>query len=417
MADLKVAIAGAGGRMGMANIRAITAAPGIYVNSAFDRRGAEAIGKDAGLISGIEALDVIVTDDVEHAISGSDAIIDFTAPAASVALANVAAQFGLVHIIGTTGLSGADEAALQQAGQNGARIVKSGNFSPGMVMLASLVRQAAAALTDYDIEIVEMHHEQEGRRSIRHRPDARRGGSGRSRCAAFDPFRPLARRPYRCEKTRHDRLRRTARRHRGGRSLGDLRRPIGAHRTHAPGRGPHHLRQRRRSRSALGAGPEAGLLLDGRRAGHRRMTARAYWIGVAAKDHVDKGVAGGFCMFAHGKHSAVQRLNPADLFCYYAPMTGMGAGEVVRAFTAIGEILDRPAEQHAMAPEVTGWRRAAHYFRAHDADIYPLLPLLSFVSDRSHWGMYFRKSLFKIDRDDFSLIAHAMGAAKVLELL
>jgi 4-hydroxy-tetrahydrodipicolinate reductase len=158
MADLKVAIAGAGGRMGMANIRAITAAPGIYVNSAFDRRGADAIGKDAGLISGIEALDVIVTDDVEHAISGSDAIIDFTAPAASVALANVAAQFGMVHIIGTTGLSGADEAALQQAARNGARIVKSGNFSPGMVMLASLVRQAASALADYDIEIVEMHH-------------------------------------------------------------------------------------------------------------------------------------------------------------------------------------------------------------------------------------------------------------------
>jgi 4-hydroxy-tetrahydrodipicolinate reductase len=158
MADLKVVIAGAGGRMGAANIRAVTAAPGIYVHGAFDRRGADAIGKDAGLISGIEALDVIVTDDVEHALSRADAIIDFTAPAATVALANVAAQLGLIHIVGTTGLSGADEAALQRAAQNGARIVKSGNFSPGVVMLASLVRKAAEALGDYDVEIVEMHH-------------------------------------------------------------------------------------------------------------------------------------------------------------------------------------------------------------------------------------------------------------------
>lgn len=158
MADLKVAIAGAGGRMGAANIRAITAAAGIYVHGAFDRRGADAIGRDAGLISGIEALDVFVTDDVEHALSGADAIVDFTAPAATVALANVAAQLGLVHVIGTTGLSGADEAELQRAARNGARIVKSGNFSPGMVLLAGMVRKAARALADYDIEIVEMHH-------------------------------------------------------------------------------------------------------------------------------------------------------------------------------------------------------------------------------------------------------------------
>jgi hypothetical protein len=146
------------------------------------------------------------------------------------------------------------------------------------------------------------------------------------------------------------------------------------------------------------------------------MQARAHWIGVAAGDHVDKGMAGGFCMFAHGKHSAVKRLSPGDLFCYYAPMTGMGSGEVVRAFTAIGEVLDQPPEAHEMGAIGTGWRRAARYFSAHDADIYPLLPQLSFIVDRSHWGMYFRKSLFKIDSADFTLIARAMGAAEVLVL-
>jgi hypothetical protein len=142
---------------------------------------------------------------------------------------------------------------------------------------------------------------------------------------------------------------------------------------------------------------------------------RSHWIGVAARDHVAKGVAGGFCMFAHGKHTAAKRLAPGDRFAYYAPMTGMGEGEKVRAFVAIGEILAPPPVQHSMGEAGTGWGRAARYFQANEADIYPLLPQLSFVTDATHWGMYFRKSLFKIDSEDFGLIAHAMGALEALD--
>lgn len=158
MADFKIAIAGAGGRMGAANIRAVTATPGLVVHSAFDRIGSPAVGKDAGEIAGIERLNVAILDHVEAAIAGAQAIIDFTIPAASVALAKLASQRGLVHIIGTTGCSDADEAAIRQAAKAGARIVKSGNFSLGVNLLAGLVRQAAAALPGWDIEIVEMHH-------------------------------------------------------------------------------------------------------------------------------------------------------------------------------------------------------------------------------------------------------------------
>jgi 4-hydroxy-tetrahydrodipicolinate reductase len=168
MADLKVAIAGAGGRMGAANIRAVVAASGtllhaalsgIAVYSAFDRAGTEAIGKDAGVFAGLAPLGVIITDDVEAALRGADAIIDFTAPAASVALARRAAAAGLVHVVGTTGCTAADDAAIRQAAADGARIVKAGNFSLGVNLLAGLVRQAAAALgADFDIEILEMHH-------------------------------------------------------------------------------------------------------------------------------------------------------------------------------------------------------------------------------------------------------------------
>ena len=169
MGDLKVVIAGAGGRMGAANIRAVAALAGLQLHgavagrglslhAAVDRPGTPAIGQDAGLFAGIGALGVIITDDLDAALIGADAVIDFTAPAASVALAQRAAEQGLVHVIGTTGCSEGDDAAIAEAGKAGARIVKSGNFSMGVNVLASLVKQAAAALAQYDIEILEMHH-------------------------------------------------------------------------------------------------------------------------------------------------------------------------------------------------------------------------------------------------------------------
>lgn len=159
MADLKVVVTGASGRMGAANIRAVVATSGLKLHAALDRPDTHAIGVDAGILAGLPPLDIVVGDDVAAALKGADAIIDFTAPAPSVALANEAAKAGLVHVIGTTGCSAADEAALHAAAKAGARIVKSGNMSLGVNLLASLVKKAAAALgSDFDIEIVEMHH-------------------------------------------------------------------------------------------------------------------------------------------------------------------------------------------------------------------------------------------------------------------
>jgi len=153
MADLKVAIAGAGGRMGQTNIRVVLQSPGVQLHSAFDRAGTPLIGKDAGGDIG-----VLVTEDVDAALTGAEAILDFTAPAASVALAQKAAERGLIHIIGTTGCSAEDDAAIKAAADAGARIVKAGNFSLGLNLLLGLVEQAARALPDFDIEILEMHH-------------------------------------------------------------------------------------------------------------------------------------------------------------------------------------------------------------------------------------------------------------------
>ena len=141
------------------------------------------------------------------------------------------------------------------------------------------------------------------------------------------------------------------------------------------------------------------------------------WIGVAAAKHVALGVAGGFAMLAHGRHDAVKRVQPGDWLSYYSPREGLNEGAEVRAFTAIGQVkAGDPAERH-MLPGMTGWYREVEWLDGRRADIYPLLDEFSFVTDRSHWGMYFRKSLFKVTRDDFALIAQAMGVAGAFERL
>lgn len=146
------------------------------------------------------------------------------------------------------------------------------------------------------------------------------------------------------------------------------------------------------------------------------MAAPTCWIGVAARAHVKLGEADRFVMFAHGIHSAVKQLRPGDWFAYYSPTETLGGKDAVRRFTAIGTIDDGEPVAMLMTVDVTGWRRGATYLEAQEANIYPLLPQFRFVTNPSHWGMYFRKSLFKVDAADFSLIADAMGVGRQFNL-
>lgn len=140
------------------------------------------------------------------------------------------------------------------------------------------------------------------------------------------------------------------------------------------------------------------------------------WIGVAAARHVRIAVESRFAMFAHGRHSAALRTQPGDWVAYYSPREGMNEGAEVRAFTAIGRILPgEPREQQMTAAGDMGWQRNAEWLRAESADVYPLLDRFSFVRDRGHWGMYFRKSLFSIEPVDFALVAAAMGVGDAFE--
>ena len=155
---MKLAIAGAAGRMGRVLTRIINDTPGAEVAGGIEPRGSSHVGADMGVLAGIGALDVTITDDPLPLFTHIDGIIDFTVPAATEALAELSAQARIVHVIGTTGIGEAGEAKIRAAARH-ARIVKSGNMSLGVNLLASLVRQVAAKLgDDYDIEIVEMHH-------------------------------------------------------------------------------------------------------------------------------------------------------------------------------------------------------------------------------------------------------------------
>jgi 4-hydroxy-tetrahydrodipicolinate reductase len=168
MSDMGLVVVGAAGRMGQVLIRTIQSMLGARVAGAIERRDSVHLGKDAGEVAGIGAIGVAITDDPLPAFAKADGVLDFSIPAASVEFAGYAAQARIVHVIGTTGCNAEDDARIAAAARH-ATIVKSGNMSLGVNLLAVLVEQAASALdaADFDIEILEMHH--------RHKVDAPSG--------------------------------------------------------------------------------------------------------------------------------------------------------------------------------------------------------------------------------------------------
>tara|TARA_R110002126_G_scaffold9774_1_gene43625 strand:- start:60667 stop:61500 length:834 start_codon:yes stop_codon:yes gene_type:complete len=155
-----ITITGASGRMGQMLIGQVSANDRVHLVGALERAGHPWVGQDVGVAMGGAALGVIVTDDPQAAIAPAQAVIDFTAPEATLAFAAIAAQAGTVHVIGTTGMTDAQIAQLEPASHR-AVIVRAGNMSLGVNLLTQLTKRIAAALDeDFDIEIIEAHHNQ-----------------------------------------------------------------------------------------------------------------------------------------------------------------------------------------------------------------------------------------------------------------
>jgi 4-hydroxy-tetrahydrodipicolinate reductase len=158
MADMRLIVAGAGGRMGRTLIRAIAETKGLTLAGAVEAQGSAVIGRDAGELAGLGNNGISVAVDPAPLLANADGLIDFTIPAATVAFAELTARRGCAHIIGTTGLNGENEKLIAEAGKR-AVMVKSGNFSMGVNLIAALTKRVAKTLDDsFDIEILEMHH-------------------------------------------------------------------------------------------------------------------------------------------------------------------------------------------------------------------------------------------------------------------
>jgi 4-hydroxy-tetrahydrodipicolinate reductase len=155
-----IVVTGASGRMGQMLIRTVVESDRARLVGAIEREGHDWIGKDVGTAMGGAALDVSVSDDPLEVIAKAHAVIDFTAPAATVDFAGLAAQARCVHVIGTTGMTDDDLARLKAAARH-ATIIRAGNMSLGVNLLVQLTKQVAAALDeDFDIEVIESHHNQ-----------------------------------------------------------------------------------------------------------------------------------------------------------------------------------------------------------------------------------------------------------------
>lgn len=158
MAGYRIGVTGCAGRMGQMLVREILGTKGCALAGGTEAHGSPFIGRDIGDLAGVGPLQAKVGGDARALFAGADAVIDFTAPAATVAHARLAAEMGKVHVIGTTGLSTADDQAIAEAAKK-AVIVRSPNMSLAVNLLEALTERVAASLgPDYDIEIFEIHH-------------------------------------------------------------------------------------------------------------------------------------------------------------------------------------------------------------------------------------------------------------------
>ena len=159
MADLPgIVVTGASGRMGQMLIQTVLASDKVRLVGAIEQTGHTWVGQDIGAALGGQDVGVTVADDPLEAFAQAQAVLDFTAPAASVEFAALAAQSRAVHVIGTTGFGAGDLAKLNAAARH-AVIIRAGNMSLGVNLLTKITKMVASALDeDFDIEVIETHH-------------------------------------------------------------------------------------------------------------------------------------------------------------------------------------------------------------------------------------------------------------------
>lgn len=134
-----------------------------------------------------------------------------------------------------------------------------------------------------------------------------------------------------------------------------------------------------------------------------------YWIAVASKEHVMRGVQGGYAQVCHGKVGPLKKMKGDDFLIYYSPTLHFGKKEPCQAFTAIGKVKEKEPYLYQMSPDFIPYRRDIDFLAAIETPIAPLIEKLSFIKDKTKWGFPFRFGCFSINKSDFELIAQRMG--------
>lgn len=133
-----------------------------------------------------------------------------------------------------------------------------------------------------------------------------------------------------------------------------------------------------------------------------------YWIIVASKDHIQRGLAGGFIQANHGKAAPLKRMQPGDWVIFYSPKVEYGKPEKCQCFTAIVRVVDDEIYQHDMGDDFVPFRRKVQFLPSRDVSILPMINDLTFIKDKTHWGAPFRFGTLEISEKDFRLIAKGM---------
>ncbi len=137
---------------------------------------------------------------------------------------------------------------------------------------------------------------------------------------------------------------------------------------------------------------------------------RRYFVNTVSRDHLQRGIVGGFTQANHGRPTGLKLLKRGDLIVFYSPKTAFEGGEPLQAFTALGRVADDAPYRAEMSPSFRPWRRKLEFLPSEEAPIRPLIEELNFLTDKAHWGMLFRRGLFEIPERDFEVIAKAMTA-------
>ncbi|WP_295719495.1 EVE domain-containing protein [Mucilaginibacter sp.] len=129
-----------------------------------------------------------------------------------------------------------------------------------------------------------------------------------------------------------------------------------------------------------------------------------YWITVVSKDHISRGIAGGFMQANHGKPAPLRRMAAGDWVIIYSPKQSMNGTEPLQAFTAIGQLADDEVYQHKMSEDFIPYRRNVNYYKCIQTPILPLVNELDFIPNKKSWGYPFRFGFLEINVHDFGLI-------------